>query len=248
MKKLTCIFLLLTIIFTLTACNPVEKVTIYVPNTITEYVGEDTTPTAVTYLLYPKGWEKSASFTVSYSTDGKKPTEGGTTITYADKHTTTVGNETRVDEYRNEKGQVISRNVLLERSSQVIQSVLTYDEHGRILTQTTSTSFLGGKETYLPQVTFTYEETEQGSKAVGEQSGYVETYCYDKEYRLVSYSVTIMGKESSRTEYTYDEHGNQTGVAVYADGELSTKSVTTYKAVEVTKKTADGQPQFKREN
>lgn len=248
MKKLICILLLLTVVLAFAACSPVEKVTIYVPDTITEYVGEDTTPTAVTYLLYSKGWEKADSFTVSYSADGKTPLEGGTTITYADKHTTTVGNETRVDEYRNEKGQVISRNVLFESSSQVIQSVLTYDEHGRILTQTTSTSFVGGKETYLPQVTFTYEETGEGSKAVGEQNGYAEIYCYDQEYRLVSYSVTIMGKESSCTEYAYDEYGNRTEIAVYADGKLSTKSVTTYKAVEVNKEVADGQPQFNREN
>ena len=153
-----------------------------------------------------------------------------------------------MDEYLDEKGNVVSRTVFHKLSSQLIQSVLTYDEYGRILTQTTSTSFSGGKDTYLPQVTFTYEETEQGSKGVGEQSGYKETYFYDNGYRLVGYSVTIMGMESTRTEYTYDAHGNRTEIAVYVDGVLNTRSVTTYKAVEVSLEMADRLPQFKREN
>ncbi len=238
MKKLTCALLLLTILLSFTACDGGEKVTIYVPDKITEYVDGDA---SVTYLLYEKNWQKKESFTVSYS-------EGDTTITYADRHVMTRGNGTQVDEYMDEKGNVVSRAVFHEAASQLIQSVLTYDEHGRILTQTTSTSFTGGKDTYLPQVTFTYEETEQGSKGVGGQSGYAETYFYDKAYRLIGYSVTIMGMESTRTEYTYDRHGNRTEIAVYVDGALSTKSVTTYKAVEVSLEVADRLPQFKREN
>ena len=246
MKKLTCILLLLTFVFALTACNPVEKVAIYVPDTVTEYEGNSETPVSVTHLLYSKGWEKSESFTVSHSADGKVPTEGGATITYADKHTTTNENETRVDEYLDEKGQVVSRNVLYERSSQLIQTVFSYDAYGRILTQITSTSFVGGNETYLPQVTYTYEETDQGSKAVGEQNGYEETYCYDKNYNLISYTASIMGTETGHTEYAYDEHGNNTEISVYADGQLATKSVITYKIVEVYKTTADLLPQFKK--
>lgn len=245
MKKLTCALLILTVFLSFAACSAEEKVTVYVPDTITEYAGEETT---VTHLLYEKDWQEKDSFTVSYSADGKTPIQNGGTVTYAEKHTTTINNNTRLDEYMDEKGDVVSRAVLYELSSQLIQSVLTYDEHGRILTQITSTSFIGGSDTYLPQVTFTYEETEQGSKGVGQQNGYVETYCYDKQYRLVSYTVTIMGTESSRTEYTYDEHGNTTEVAVYLEGNLSTKSVTTYKAVQISKELADRLPQFKREN
>ncbi|MBE6918019.1 MAG: hypothetical protein E7470_09015 [Ruminococcaceae bacterium] len=237
MKKLICAFLLLSILCSFAACNGGEKVTIYVPDKITEYGGD----TFTTYLLYEKNWQKKESFTVSYS-------EGNTTITYADRHTMTRGNGTQVDEYMDESGNVVSRAVFHETSSQLIQSVLTYDEHGRILTQTTSTSFSGGKDTYLPQVTFTYEETEQGSKGVGEQSGYVETYFYDKAYRMIGYSVTIMGVESSRTEYSYDKHGNRTEIAVYANGTLDTRSVITYKAIEVSLEMADRLPQFKREN
>lgn len=245
MKKLTCVLLILTVVLSFAACNAEEKVTIYVPDTITEYAGEET---AVTYLLYEKDWQKKDSFTVSYSADGKTPTQNGGTVTYEEKHTTTHNNDTRLDEYMDEKGHVVSRAVLYELSSQLIQSVLTYDEHGRILTQLTSTSFVGGKDTYLPQVTFTYEETEQGSKGVAEQNGYEETYCYDKEYRLVGYTVTIMGIESSRTEYAYDEHGNMTETAVYLEGTLSTKSVIAYKAVQISKERADRLLQFNREN
>lgn len=238
MKKLTCALLLFTILLSFAACDGGEKVTIYVPDKITEYAGGDT---FVTYLLYEENWQKKESFTVSYS-------EGDTTITYGDKHVMTRGDNTQVDEYMDEKGNVVSRAVLREPVSQLIQSVLTYDEHGRILTQITSTSFADGKDTYLPQVTFVYEETEQGSKGVGGQSGYVETYFYDKAYRLIGYSVTIMGMESTRTEYAYDRYGNRTESTVYVDGVLSTKSVTTYKAIEVSLEMADRLPQFKREN
>lgn len=248
MKKLTCIVLLLSIVLSLSACNTEEKVSIYIPDTVTEYIGESKTPTSVSYLLYPNGWETAENFVVSYSADGKIPTANGTTITHTANHSMKVSAESSVDEYFDEKGQVVSRNILHGQTLQLYLNVFTYDEHGRILSRITSTSVAGGAETYLPQVTFQYQPTEQGSKGVGEQKGYTETYCYDKQYRMVSYTEAIFDVEARRTEYVYDANGNLTEELVYVDGKLESKSVTTYKVVEVDQATADRLLQFKRVN
>lgn len=246
MKKLTSIALLLTIVLSLSACNTAQKVSIYIPDTVTEYTGESDTPASVSYLLYPEDWETAESFTVSYSADGKTPIEGGTVVIHTKNQTTTVANEVETDEYFDEKGQVVSRNTLQERSLQVTQSVFSYDSNGRVLSRITATSIAGDQETYLPQVSFIYEETEQGSRGVGEEKGYSEIYCYDKQYRLVSYAVEIMGLEGNRTEYVYDANGNVTEELIYVDGELSARYVTTYKIVEVEQTAADRLLQFKR--
>lgn len=246
MKKLTAIALILTVVLSFAACNAGPKVTVYIPETVTEYRQADGEPTAVMQVLFPKNWQKKDSFTVAYSLDGKKPMEDGVTVTHADKHRRTEDSQTRLDEYFDEKGNVVSQVRLFKASAQLIQTVTTYDDHGRVLTQVTSTSFVGGSDVYTPQKTFAYQETEQGSEAAVTQSGYTETYTYDKEYRLVRYSTSILGNEQSYTEYTYDEHGNVTTVATYDAGQLSAKTVTTYKAVEVSEKLADSLPQFKR--
>lgn len=246
MKKLTTILLIFTIVFTLTACNTGPKVTIYVPETVTEYAEEGGEPVSAVSLLFPKNWQKKDSFTVSYSTDGKNPMEDGTKITHEESHRRTEDGETRLDEYFDENGNVVSQVRLYKASSQLIQTVTSYDDHGRISTQVTSTAFIGGKDTYTPMLSFTYTETEQGSEGSATQSGYTEVYTYDKDYRLVRYSTKILGNEQGYTEYTYDEHGNVTTMAIYMSGKLSMKTVTTYKAVEVSEKLADSMPQFKR--
>ena len=97
-------------------------------------------------------------------------------------------------------------------------------------------------------MTFVYQDTEQRSKGTSERLGYGETYCYDKQYRLVSYASSIWDVESSRTEYVYDANGNVTEELYYVDGVLSSRTVTTYKIVEVAKTTADRMMQFKRAN
>ncbi len=246
MKKLTTIFLILTIILTLTACNVGPKVTIYIPETVTEYAEEGGEPVSTVYLLFPKNWQKSDSFTVSYSTDGKNPMEDGTEVTHAENHRRTEDNESRLDEYFDENGRVVSQVRLYKASSQQIQTVISYDNYGRIATRVTATAFIGGNDTYTPMLSFTYQETEQGSEGSATQSGYTEVYTYDKDYRLIRYSTKILGNEQGYTEYTYDEHGNVTSMATYAGGVLSVKTVTTYKAVEVSEKLADSLLQFKR--
>lgn len=247
MKKLFAALLVMAVLISFTACKTEEQVTIYVPVSETEYTAENGEPTSVIYFLYESGWAKKTSFTVSHSTDGKTAAENGTTYKYEDKHTTVDNSDMQWDKYTDEQGRVVSERVLYKQTSQLIQTVRTYDESGRILTQVTSTAFLSGSDTYLPQVTFTYEETEDGSKGTGTQSGYTEVYTYDKNHRLVSYTTLILGTEQSRTEYTYDEHGNVTEMAVYTAGEFSYKTVTAYKAEQVNKSTADCLPQFNRE-
>ena len=246
MKKLTTILLMLTIIFTLIACNSGPKVTIYIPETVTEYAEEGGEPIAVMQLLYEKNWQKKDSFTVSYSTDGKNPMEDGTTVTHDENHRRTEDGISRLDEYVDENGRVVSQVRLYKASSQQIQTVISYDDYGRVLTQVTSTSFVGGTDTYTPMLSFTYQETEQGSEGSATQNGYTETYTYDKNYRLVRYSTAILGNEQSYTEYTYDEHGNVTAMATYTGGELSLKTVTAYKAVEISQKAAERLMQFNR--
>lgn len=246
MKKLFAALLVMAVLISLAACKTEEQVTIYVPVSETEYEAENGEPVSVNYFLYEKNWKKKTAFTVSYSIDGKNPTENGTTLKYEDKHTTVDNSTMQWDKYTDEQGYIVSERVLYKQTSQLIQTIRTYDEFGRILTQITSTGFLGGSDTYLPQVTFTYEETEEGSKGTGTQSGYTEVYTYDKNYRLVSYATLILGNEQSRTEYTYDEHGNMTEMAVYTAGEFSYKTVTAYKAEQVNKSTADCLPQFQR--
>ena len=54
-----------------------------------------------------------------------------------------------------------------------------------------------------------------------------------------------IGDTVARMTYVYDEYGNQIGGESYVNGERMTKSATTFKAVEVSKETADRLPQFK---
>ncbi len=243
MKKCLALLLLFALLLPLTACK--STVTVYIPQThTTEEVGGETKLQPVTFV-YEEGWEDKENFTVTYSINSENYT-----MTVGDKYTVSVVNvgnaQAKSETYYDENGRII-RTVSDRIGGDVekAETLITYDEIGRVTKQEQR---LYKKDLADPEVTiteFTYVDTEDGSKGSYTVDDYsvVERF-YNKEGRVLREVILIDGIEKSRTEYIYDKNGCQTGTAHYYEGELSSKTQTTYLAVEVSLEKAQKLPQY----
>ena len=256
MKKLLCVLLTMTVLLTLAACGQEKqrKVTIYIPETDTVYQADrGSAPLSVTYI-FEEGWQEKESFRMTYSGDieilgvGKDvPTQifnGKTVITE-------VAGVCRSEATYDDNGRKISRITpfLTENATMAtMEFAYTYDAHGRKLTQVTKYSYPDRAEPVTEIQTYTYEDTETGSKGTFTEGDTTYVLEYDKNYRLVAEVTITDGREVSREECEYDEHGNPVKAVTYDRGQKVSEAEYTYKAVEVSEETANRLPHFNRDN
>ena len=252
MKKILSVLLVMITLFSLTACGKGDTVTIYIPETVTIYGGEDGTVASAVDYIFEDGWENKKTFGVTLGGAVEAVGTHTTSFTYGECCVITlIEDTTRTETHFDEKGLTIS--TVTEYLMEAVgitksESVYTYDDYGRVLTQQTATHYPNREEPETVSYTYTYRETEQGSEGTAIVGNITETRFYDKNHRMVELCQEIGDGTVARMTYQYDEHGNQTGGESYVNGERMTKTVTAFKAVEVSKKTADRLPQFKREH
>lgn len=256
MKKLLCVLLAMTVLLTLAACGQEKqrKVTIYIPETDTVYqAGTDSAPLSVTYI-FEEGWQEKESFRMTYSGDIEILGVGKDVPTQIFNGKTVITEVTGV--YRSEatyddNGRQISRITpfLTENATMAtMEFSYTYDAHGRKLTQVTKYYYPDTAETVTETQTYTYEDTETGSKGTFTEGDTTYVLEYDKNYRLVAEVTITDGLEVSREECGYDEHGNPVKAVTYDRGQKVSEAEYTYKAVEVSEETANRLPHFNRDN
>ena len=69
---------------------------------------------------------------------------------------------------------------------------------------------------------------------------------YDGENRCVCSITLEKNVEVSRSEYTYDEHGNLETTTNFLSGEQDARTAYTYKEVTISREKAEQLPQFVR--
>jgi len=254
MKKLFCVLLVMTILLFTAACGKGKQnmVTIYIPDTDIQF-STDSVQLTVNYI-FEEGWQEKESFRVTFRGDteilgvGKDvPTEiyNGNTIV------TEIAGVRRSEATYDDHGRQISRITpfLSENANMAIMEfAFTYDTLGRKLTQVTKYSYPDKAEPEIETQTYTYEDTETGSKGTYTEGNTTYVLEYDKQYNLVAKVTITDGQEVSRTENEYDEYGNWISSVSYACGQKISEQQYTYKTVEVTEETANRLPYFKREN
>ncbi len=258
MKKLLCMLAAAAMLLSFAACEPedqpdegstVEKVTIFIPDKLLVY-GPEGTLMMETSMEYEKDWQKKESFTISYGSEANA-VGMNVEMVYGDKSIVTqIPNVYRTESFHDENGR-LSRQVteyLNNLTLQKIENSYTYDEQGRRLTQETKTYYAGNEEPTTATQTFTYTETETGSKGTFTEGSITYIIEYNKEFRLTAQSTIVNDEEVTRTELTYDEHGNNVSSATYSNGQKISETRFTYKKVEISKETADRLPTFKRAN
>ena len=173
------------------------------------------------------------------------------TFAYGDK--SMVSEQTGISKnevYYDDLGRVIRQVVTPSATSGVTKTETntTYDAQGRLLTVETKT-YNAGQDTPLVQtVTYTYTNTDTGSKGTAANSGITYEVEYDKNNRLLKNITTANGQEVSRIENTYDENGNVISSVQYAQGQILMETKTAYTAVEVSEEAAARLPQFRKGN
>ncbi len=252
MKKLFCALLVITTLFSIAACAAEKQnmVTIYIPDTDIQ-IDADSTQRTVTYL-FEEGWQEKESFRVTYSGDteifgvGKDaPADifSGNTII------TEIAGVKRSEATYDDHGRQLFRITpfLSENANMAtMEFAYTYDALGRRLTQTTKYSYPDKAEPEIETQTYTYEDTETGSKGTYTEGNTTYVLEYDKQCNLVAKATITDGQEVSRTESEYDQYGNWIRSVSYAYGQKTYEQQYTYKAVEVTEATANRLPWFKR--
>lgn len=234
-----------------------ETVTIYIPATVTASDGEGTTLYTMN-TEFEEGWQNKETFEVRNTCSGDVENQVASVI-YGDKITKAVyedGNLDRMEMEYNDRGQVIKQTLYFREDveSNAAQKQVTtsvYDDRGLLQSQSVQIHMLDGEDTQGFEMSYTYEETGEGYVGTGvdsANSGLKYVVVYDKEGRQLSSTVYVSDLEQSRTEYTYDEHGNQTCVEIYSGKVVLNETKTTYTAVEVSEETAERLPQFRRED
>lgn len=256
MKKLLCVLLSGILLFALGACDLHRgsdgdeqeggTVTIYLTETMTNYVGNDTKSIELTY---EEGWENKEEFTATYNYKTGNPDAGTTTVTFKNKCTVmevpgTLRGETRFDD----NGRVISQvqEHLSDSVLEKTETTYTYDSYGRKLTEELKIYYKDREQPQIQSLTYSYTDTADGSKGVC-NSGDTYTLIYDSNYRLISQTATNGDVELSSIENIYDDDGRLVSVITYAQGQKMVETYYTYKAVEVSREFAERFPQFKRE-
>lgn len=256
MKKLFCTLLVMTLFLSFAACGKEKgnNVTIYIPETDILYQADTVSSELTVTYIFEEDWQEKESFRVTFSGDievlgvGKDvPTmvfNGKTVITE-------IAGVKRSEATYDDHGRQISRITPFVTENATIATMefnYTYDDHGRRLTKVTKYHYPDKAEPVIETQTYTYEDTETGSKGTfceGETTYGLE---YDKNYRMVAEVTITDGREISRKESEYDEFGNPVKVITYAQGRKVSETVYTYKTVEVSAETAERLPYFGRSN
>ena len=254
MKKLFCVLLVMITLLPFAACGKEKQnmVTIYIPDTDIQ-IDTDSTQRTVTYL-FEEGWQEKESFRVTYIGDTEIFGVGNDapTMIYNGKTVITeIAGVYRSEATYDDNGRQISRITpfLTENATMAtMEFAYTYDVQGRRLTQITKYYYPDKDEPVFETQTYTYEETETGSKGTFTEGDTTYVLEYDKNYYLVAKATIAEGHEVSRTECEYDEHGNWIRSVSYAYGKKTFEQQYSYKAVEVTEETANRLPYFKRGN
>lgn len=253
MKKLIVVLLAMSVLLSFAACGEGNKVTIYVPDTMT-ITSPDGGQSAAAKYVFEEGWETKESFSVNLEVTGLEGVEENVsmmTMVYSERTLVTeqVGG-VRITTVFNEKGQTVSTTTENTRgeTSVTMETTSTYDARGRKLTDQTKTSYGDQAEPVTTSVTYTYTDTDTGSEGRSEAGSMVSVLTYDKNDRLVCTSQILNGEEMSRTENTFNEAGNLICSKSYFEGKLVSTTETTFRTVEVSRETADRLPNFKRGN
>lgn len=242
----------MAILLSLAACSTEEKVTIYIPETMTSISKTDQVSDVYNYI-FEEGWEEKESFTVvTQSTMGNfLGQDTDLMVEYSDKCVVTDYGLQTITELLDENGRVISSvTKYLEEDFGLDRQEIsyTYDTLGRMLSTESLTYYTGRDEPITQSYIFTYRDTEQGSEGTALAGNTEETRVYNKKGQLIEVRSIRDEAHSSRVVYVYDKHGNRIRSESYVGDKRMTKTVTTYKAVEVSKEVADLLLQFKREN
>ena len=248
MKKLICVLLALMMTMAFVACGEeatAEKVTIYIPDTVTIYQG-DTVYATVTYV-FEEGWQDKAAFTVTMSGDTDKL--GGTgAMVYSDKKLTQeVSNGATMETYYNEQGQQI-KMVNLYADGGHREVTYTYDSMGRLISEEEKMYETADSEAVVTTTDYTYTDTADGYTSTQEVNGYSVVSAYNKDGLQLSEVTYRNGEEMSRTEATYDAAGNMVSNVTYYNGQKQMEMKYTWKAVEVSSEVAARLCQFKKGN
>ena len=246
MKKLICVLLALMMTMAFVACGEeaaAEKVTIYIPDTITIYQG-DTLFAAVTYV-FEEGWQDKATFAVTMSGDTDKL--GGTgAMVYSDKKLTQeVSNGATMETYYNDKGQQ-TKMVNLYADGGHREVIYTYDSMGRLVSEEEKMYETADSEAVVTTTDYTYTDTADGYTSTQEINGYNVVSTYNKDGLQISQVTYRNGEEMNRTEATYDAAGNMVSNVTYYNGQKQMEMKYTWKAVEVSSDVVARLPQFKR--
>lgn len=221
-------------------------VTIYIPEVMTVHMPDGTLYATITYD-FEEGWQEKESFTVTYGGDAALMGLIGT-ITYADRAITIEleGINRTVTQY-DENGRVSRQDITyLMATAQVDknETEMTYDEYGRVVTIKSTLYNKGQENPSVDWQDYTYVEIEEGSLGTYVMSNITNEREYDKDYRLIAQNTLQNGQVISRTEFVYDEFGNQINQITFSFGQKAMEMRTTYIAVEVSPDVADRLPTF----
>ena len=248
MKKIASVLLMMVVLFSFAACSKNDNVTVYIPDTLTIY-GANETLQATVDLVFEEGWENKERFTVTYSGDLEGLGSSVPKMTYSDKCVVTeLPDISRTEVLLDENGRQTAQNVyyLGGLSMERMEMTFVYDEHGRKLEQETKIYYVGEENPNADIQTYVYEDTADGSEGSFIDWSLSSVLTYDKNHRLVKQVTIANEKEVNRVENVYDDNGNLLSTTTYMNGKIATVLKYTYKAVEVSKETADRLPQFKR--
>lgn len=254
MKKLFCTLLIFAMLLAFAGCRQEAEstVTIYIPDTMSSY-SQDGTLLATVNVVFEEGWQTKETFTVTYRDDKDQSVETMTAVTYKGKTSVTeVPNVCRTEITYDDNGRQICHIIYFTGENESMdkqETTYTYDEHGRRLSEEVKMYITDTSAPLVTTKTYTYVDTAEGSEGTSSNYGIITKVVYDNNYRCILETVTEDGKESSRTETTYDAVGNVVTQVTYYIGynvEILSKTSNTYKAVEVSKETADRLPQFVR--
>ena len=200
MKKLCCLVLVMIILLSFGACGKEKQnmVTIYIPDTDIQ-IDTDSTQRTVTYL-FEEGWQEKESFRVTYigdteilgvGNDAPSDIFDGNTII------TEIAGVKRSEATYDDCGRQISRiTPFISKNANVavMEFAYTYDALGRRLTQTTKYSYPDKAEPEIETQTYTYEDTETGSKGTYTQGNTTYVLEYDKKCNLVTKATITDGQ------------------------------------------------------
>ena len=222
-------------------------VTVYIPKEATMYGPDDTVIATMTYV-FEDGWAEKEEFTATCATEIPGQGKLDMNIAYGDKCVITDSfGINKTESYLDEQGRAIRQISMPTNNTSITktETTFTYDDHDRVLTREIKTYYTGQTDPVVQNQTFTYTDTDTGSKGVyTENSSISYEMTYDKNYRLVANVTIVNGQELSRIENTYDEHGNAVSSIQYAQGQMVSETITAYTAVEVSEETAARLPQF----
>ena len=249
MKKLTSILLLLVMMLAFAACSvdPAveENVTIYIPVTVTDYTEDGSVHATGTYI-YEEGWKNKESFTVTVDGDVEKLGSDGYNTIYTDKKVVyEISPKTVLEYYYDTQGNFIKTIQRFDEGTRT-EVFYTLDANGRLLSEEQRNYRDEDAEPVIYIETYTFADTETGSKGTAVMDAYTSVREYDRNHRVIAIITISDGQERARTEFAYDDLGNLISQVNYGGGQKHSEIKYTYKAVQVSEQTAARLPQFKR--